>query len=314
MLESDVDCSVLIVGGDESIEDPGVRSCASWRSSVASSTASPSSAPSTTTSCRFTTTPPTSASCRPTTRASASSPSRRWPAALPVVASRVGGLTGTVKDGETGYLVPWLCPEPFAERIELLLENEPLRRNLGEAAREAVARYRWENVAAGVLEVYETLTAQPRACSNGWRLDSRIDPATLIRRKKKRDDNPFNYGDGVKDLPPLGADGPLTLMAIMAHPDDIDFGSRRQRREVVRRRLDRLLRPRHQRRQRHPRPRHDGPGAGSDPRGRAARGRPRPRRQGSASSSATRTASSARPRSSAARSCGSSASTSPTSC
>ena len=25
--------------------------------------------------------------------------------------------------------------------------------------------------------------------------------------------------------PPLGADGPLTLMAIMAHPDDIDFGS-----------------------------------------------------------------------------------------
>ncbi len=26
-------------------------------------------------------------------------------------------------------------------------------------------------------------------------------------------------------LPALGADGPLTLMAIMAHPDDIDFGS-----------------------------------------------------------------------------------------
>jgi LmbE family N-acetylglucosaminyl deacetylase len=26
-------------------------------------------------------------------------------------------------------------------------------------------------------------------------------------------------------LPELGADGPLTLMAIMAHPDDIDFGS-----------------------------------------------------------------------------------------
>jgi glycosyltransferase involved in cell wall biosynthesis len=50
---------------------------------------------------------------------------------VPVVASRVGGLAGTVKDGETGYLIPWLCPEP-AERIELLLENEPLRQNLGE--------------------------------------------------------------------------------------------------------------------------------------------------------------------------------------
>jgi D-inositol-3-phosphate glycosyltransferase len=76
---------------------------------------------------------------------------------VPVVASRVGGLTGTVKDGETGYLVPWLCPEPFAERIEMLLENEPLRRNLGEAAREAVSRYRWDNVASRLLDVYEAL-------------------------------------------------------------------------------------------------------------------------------------------------------------
>jgi D-inositol-3-phosphate glycosyltransferase len=76
---------------------------------------------------------------------------------VPVVASRVGGLTGTVKDGETGYLVPWLCPEPFAERIEMLLENESLRRNLGEAAREGVSRYRWENVAQRILEVYDGL-------------------------------------------------------------------------------------------------------------------------------------------------------------
>jgi D-inositol-3-phosphate glycosyltransferase len=76
---------------------------------------------------------------------------------VPVVASRVGGLTGTVKDGETGYLVPWLCPEPFAERIEMLLDNESLRRNLGEAAHEGVSRFRWENVASHVLEVYGEL-------------------------------------------------------------------------------------------------------------------------------------------------------------
>ncbi|MGE0685595.1 MAG: glycosyltransferase [Dehalococcoidia bacterium] len=86
---------------------------------------------------------------------------------LPVVASRVGGLIGTVKDGETGYLVPWLCPEPFAERIELLLDNEPLRRSLGAAAREEVARYRWENVAAGVLDVYESLIATPALATAG---------------------------------------------------------------------------------------------------------------------------------------------------
>ena len=81
---------------------------------------------------------------------------------IPVVASRVGGLTGTVKDGETGYLVPWLCPEPFAERIELLLDNEPLRRNLGESAREAVGMYRCENVSNRILEVYEDLLGNSR--------------------------------------------------------------------------------------------------------------------------------------------------------
>jgi D-inositol-3-phosphate glycosyltransferase len=85
---------------------------------------------------------------------------------VPVVASRVGGLAGTVKDGETGYLISWLCPEPFAERIELLLENEPLRRNLGESARAAVGRYRWENVAAAVLDVYNSLTGRPELLSS----------------------------------------------------------------------------------------------------------------------------------------------------
>ena len=72
----------------------------------------------------------------------------------PVVASRVGGLTATVRDGETGYLIPWRCPEPFAERLELLLDNEQLRRAFGEQARAEVQRFRWANVAESVLGVY----------------------------------------------------------------------------------------------------------------------------------------------------------------
>jgi D-inositol-3-phosphate glycosyltransferase len=79
---------------------------------------------------------------------------------VPVVASRVGGLTGTVKDGETGYLIPWLCPEPFAERIELLLENESLRQSLGVAARDAMNRYRWESVASAVLDLYNSVSGR----------------------------------------------------------------------------------------------------------------------------------------------------------
>jgi D-inositol-3-phosphate glycosyltransferase len=83
----------------------------------------------------------------------------------PVVASRVGGLTGTVRDGETGYLISWRCPEPFAERLELLLGNEALRRRFGEAAREVVERYRWANVAEAVVGLYRELLgeASPQA-------------------------------------------------------------------------------------------------------------------------------------------------------
>jgi D-inositol-3-phosphate glycosyltransferase len=77
----------------------------------------------------------------------------------PVVASRVGGLASTISDGETGYLIPWRCPEPFAERLELLLDNDELRASFGRAAREAVERFRWTNVAEAVADLYAALIA-----------------------------------------------------------------------------------------------------------------------------------------------------------
>jgi D-inositol-3-phosphate glycosyltransferase len=86
---------------------------------------------------------------------------------VPVVASRVGGLLETVRDGETGYLVPWRCPEPFAERLEMLLANEPLRRSLGRMARAAVERFRWSEVATRVEDVYHELVSQYRGVNVG---------------------------------------------------------------------------------------------------------------------------------------------------
>lgn len=77
----------------------------------------------------------------------------------PVVASRVGGLTSTVMDGETGYLIAWRCPEPFAERLELLLDNDELRASFGRAGRAAVERFRWANVADAIASLYEGVLA-----------------------------------------------------------------------------------------------------------------------------------------------------------
>jgi D-inositol-3-phosphate glycosyltransferase len=73
----------------------------------------------------------------------------------PVIAAGVGGLQATVADGETGYLVPWHCPEPYAERLEMILGNDSLRESLGRAARLSMRRFTWSYVAGRLLEVYE---------------------------------------------------------------------------------------------------------------------------------------------------------------
>ena len=84
---------------------------------------------------------------------------------VPVVASRVGGLASTVADGRTGYLIPWRCPEPFAEKIELLLRNEPLRRALGRAAAEHMRSYSWSAVSARLCRLYGELLEEAAVTS-----------------------------------------------------------------------------------------------------------------------------------------------------
>lgn len=81
----------------------------------------------------------------------------------PVVASRVGGLVSTVIDGVTGYLIPWRCPGPFAEKLEVLLHNPELRANFSAAARRSVERFRWEGVALRIADVYDQVLAEHRA-------------------------------------------------------------------------------------------------------------------------------------------------------
>ncbi|HRX86933.1 MAG TPA: glycosyltransferase family 4 protein [Phycisphaerae bacterium] len=64
---------------------------------------------------------------------------------VPVVASRVGGLTETVVDGETGVLVPPADSAALADALIELLREESRRRDLGVNARRFVAsRYDWE--------------------------------------------------------------------------------------------------------------------------------------------------------------------------
>ena len=77
----------------------------------------------------------------------------------PVVVSRVGGLKAFIKDGETGYLIPWRCPESFVQRLDMLLANPALRETMGKAARAKAQEMRWGGVADSMLDFYSCLMA-----------------------------------------------------------------------------------------------------------------------------------------------------------
>jgi D-inositol-3-phosphate glycosyltransferase len=80
----------------------------------------------------------------------------------PVVATRVGGLTSIVHDGETGLLVPWRDAEMFAERLRLVLQDTALRQRLASQARASVLGYGWDHIADEHLALYEDVRAAAR--------------------------------------------------------------------------------------------------------------------------------------------------------
>jgi D-inositol-3-phosphate glycosyltransferase len=73
----------------------------------------------------------------------------------PVIASNVGGLSFTVKDGETGFLVPEENHFALAEQVHTLLKNPELRLRMGEQAAEHALQYSWRNIAAQIADVYD---------------------------------------------------------------------------------------------------------------------------------------------------------------
>ncbi len=72
----------------------------------------------------------------------------------PVVATRVGGLPAVVQHGRNGYLMPWRCPEPFANSMEVILYSEGLQRSMSVEARKRAEGMGWENVARETLQLY----------------------------------------------------------------------------------------------------------------------------------------------------------------
>ncbi|MFL5691511.1 MAG: glycosyltransferase [Ktedonobacteraceae bacterium] len=90
----------------------------------------------------------------------------------PVIGSAVGGITFTIKDGETGLLVPPRDHVALAASLQQLLSQPELSIRMGVAARKRVEReFTWSIVAMRTAALYETVMAEREQRNTAWPLE-----------------------------------------------------------------------------------------------------------------------------------------------
>jgi glycosyltransferase involved in cell wall biosynthesis len=85
-------------------------------------------------------------------------------AGLPVVASQAGGAAESVRDGETGIVVPPRCETALRHALHPLLVDVALRERLGAAGRRRYEEtFTFDRMLAKTVTVYETVLGARRA-------------------------------------------------------------------------------------------------------------------------------------------------------
>ncbi len=74
---------------------------------------------------------------------------------IPVISSNVGGLSETIIDGKTGFLVKPKDPYAIVDKCLFLYKNPVVRKNMGEEARKFVTKYyNWSNNIKIIKRIY----------------------------------------------------------------------------------------------------------------------------------------------------------------
>jgi glycosyltransferase involved in cell wall biosynthesis len=80
---------------------------------------------------------------------------------LPVVAFDAGGIREWLLDGQNGCLVPWMDRAAYAARVEELLRNKTLARQMGERGRQLVSEhYDFSKYISGLENLFARVTAE----------------------------------------------------------------------------------------------------------------------------------------------------------
>lgn len=78
----------------------------------------------------------------------------------PVIASRIGGLSDIVSDGETGFLLPPGDPLALQNAIQHLLDNKEHRERMGLMSRKRVSNFQAQTVVPRIESVYQEIIQQ----------------------------------------------------------------------------------------------------------------------------------------------------------
>ena len=82
-------------------------------------------------------------------------------AGAPVVATDIKGFASVVQHGHDGLLVPPKDADALAQAIQILLRDPDLRARLSRNGAQTADQFRWEKVAARVIDYYGKFVPEP---------------------------------------------------------------------------------------------------------------------------------------------------------
>jgi glycosyltransferase involved in cell wall biosynthesis len=78
---------------------------------------------------------------------------------LPVVATNVGGTAELVQEGVNGFVVPRSDVPALAAALEALIEDEPMRKRMGQHSRQIAERFTWSAMTQAYLELCQQVAS-----------------------------------------------------------------------------------------------------------------------------------------------------------
>ncbi|WP_036479788.1 glycosyltransferase [Myxosarcina sp. GI1] len=76
-------------------------------------------------------------------------------AGIPVLAPRAGGVVENIENGKNGFLYTPQDEEDFANKLQTLVENKALRKEMGTYGKQTVDKYSWDNSIRNLVEIWE---------------------------------------------------------------------------------------------------------------------------------------------------------------